>query len=1193
MTADARPFDPLGVDLAGRHLIEASAGTGKTFTLAHLYLRLIVEKEMQPSEVLVVTYTNAAAAELRSRIRKRLREAIDGISGKAVTDSLLADWLALRRAHADHDLRQLTDCLNQFDLAAIHTIHAFCQRILQENAFEARMPLDRGELVDDGPVISEIVKDFLVARLYGEATEVVDWLMRHGLSIKFLQKLANELRQQHGAELTPPRPLALQVERARKQIDDARRVAGAIWRSDREDILGRIERSGLNKRSYQPTRLRAVWAPALDEAFESPLAPGKDAAGFIGKMVLEEMRTKLNKNGALPEHPFFEACGRMNAAIETFRSEMDGFRISLLHDFAEELDSELARRKRAGQTHSYSDWLNSMHSALRDDRLGLAALLRKRYPAALIDEFQDTDPVQYAIFRKIYDDPEAGLFLIGDPKQAIYGFRGADIFTYIRAQQEPGVQRHSLTINYRSDPSLLRALNALYGRAQVPFVYEEIEYVDVSAPTDRDDRIDGGAGLEILWFDTNRAEALHLRQLTDAVAGEIRTLLDSGVRIGSDAIRASDIAVLCRTNIQGDAMRSALQRLGLHCVLQSEESVFASSDARDVLRVLSALAEPADRSAVKAALVTPIFGLDAVALDALKDDESDWDLWANRFTRWSTHWDERGFATAWRELLRECDVPARLLTRIDGERRLTNTLHLGELLHQAASQSALGRAALVNWLHRLVTDPDVRVPSGDDSAQLRIESDQPAIQLVTIHKSKGLEFPIVVCPFLTDGKVGARGAVVHRYHDNERNGRLTLSLEPPVASTGGNPASEEEFAESTRLLYVALTRAKHRCIVVWGATKESSQAALGYLLHQARDAQPSVRLWNLTAERQKNQDDAGRLADLEELVASADGTIRLRNLAIDPVPAASTPPELAEPLRLRAETPDVPPGRRLSSFSAMASSAPPNEAAAEGIDHDAIGDRSIGSVPVASTSDFSGGARIGQLIHAVFERIDFLADGEEVQRRTRDECARFGIGEREVEALAAAIGGALTAELSDGQRRFRLADIAADRCLREMEFFLPVGLDRADVTPKRLEHAFRANALPAASGEYAESLGRLRFAQWNGFLRGFVDLVFEYDGRWFVVDYKSNRVGGGYAGDHLHPVMAEHHYYLQYHLYSLALDRYLQTRVPNYEHERHFGGVFYLFLRGMTPSQPRGSGVFFDRPSGAMLGGLAEALGLR
>jgi exodeoxyribonuclease V beta subunit len=896
-----------------------------------------------------------------------------------------------------------------------------------------------------------------------------------------------------------------------------------------------------------------------------------------------------------------EAWDGAAAALEAWCEAFDRDLVSFVR-------TELPARARARGVMSFDDVLHDMQRALvGPEGKTLAATVRRRFPAAVIDEFHDTDPVQYDIFRRIYRAPNASLFLIGDPKQAIYAFRGADVYAYIAASHDAD-QRFTLSTNHRSDPTLIRAVNRVFSRIESPFFLDEIRFEPVSSKEGATDelRADGAAasGLEILFVPRGEEPGRSRRWqsadvVPELVAGEIAALLSSGATLHGRPLRAGDIAVLTRRNAEARDVQAALRALGVTAVLHGDSSVLDTEEAAETAAVLKALADPSNPTAVRSALATSFLGQTATELFELGEDEGAWERWTSNFGRWHEIWKTRGILSAIRRMMSDERASARLLGAPGGERRLTNFVHLVELLHKHAADEHAGMAGLIAWFDEVRHKEDARGGVAPDAQQVRLESDELAVQLTTMHRSKGLEYPVVFLPYLWRSAglfPSDRRSLL--YHDRSRDHRLVLDLraedqkQPELAE-----ASRESIAEAQRLTYVALTRAKHRAVVVWGAFPFFHESALARLFHP--------RLLDSSGKAP----DADLLGELDELATESDGAITVRSwTGVSPAMPPRSPPR---DLGLRAKP--IPSRRlalrRTSSFSGLTSGMDAPEGSiddARDVDDGARApDEGTGPPIVASArarvplDEFPRGPRAGDALHGILEKIDFeKRDPEELARIASTELAAQGLdAEAWSVPVASALDEVLRTPLVAGGDGFSLSQISNRMKSAEMEFTFPVGAGTSRgrrQTP--LTAVSLADALRNRSGlprDYAERVAALGFAPLTGFLRGFIDLVFEQNGRFYLVDYKSNHLGSeydSYAPPELVAPMAEHHYFLQYHLYAVAVHRFLRRRVRDYEYARHFGGVFYLFLRGMSPERGPRTGVFFDRPEEPFLDGLSRVL---
>lgn len=1228
-----RPLEPFAVSLTGNRLIEASAGTGKTYTIATLFLRLLVERGLGVDQILVVTFTKAATAELRDRIRNRLRGAVAAFDADAPTHDDVLDSLKAAAKDRQAVRHHLATELRRFDEAAIFTIHGFCQRMLRDNAFESGLVFDAELVTDAAPLQTEVVQDFWAREVYDAPERFARHLMERGMSADALLSLAAQAVADPELVVIPART-TVDSELAAEPYLEAHAAAAALWREESVTVTELIHsHPGLNRARWKrPTAERRLGELARLLTADSPpnlLFP--DLVRFTPDSLAGDTKKKHDP----PAHPIFAACDELLRTNGALVAALDAQLMNLRLDLMDYARRELRRRREASRTLAFDDLLHQLEHALRGaGGAALGTIIRERFSAALIDEFQDTDPVQDRIFREIFTERES-LFLIGDPKQAIYGFRRADIYTYLgagarvrRAHATAGSPNdgcYTLDVNWRADPSLIAAVNTLHQRARAPFLDDRIRFEPVRPAPQRRDGLVGTSRharpLQMLMLTRQSVGADPTKplgkgwaeaNLPGLVAAEIARFLASDTTLEGRAPVPGDIAVLIRRNVEAAPLQEALRQLCIPSVLHSDGNVFQTVEAESMERVLHGLAEPTQDGLVRSALATNLFGLTGEELQRLDTDEEAWQRWTDRFEGWASQWRSRGFMLAFGGLTESQRVPERLLGLPDGERRLTNLLHVAELLHQAAATERLGPGGLAHWLGQMRAEA-AEGSGGDDTRQMRMESDDQAVQILTLHKSKGLEYPVVFCPYLWEARRPPHAGAPVRFHDPADQQRVKLDLGSEDLAEHHALADRESLAEQLRVTYVALTRARHRAVVVWGAFRDVERTGLAYLMHQPDTGDDDLAA--RVQRRVKSASDEELRADLDRLAAAAAGaegegeaggsSIVVHELSDAPGPVYATARQPLPAMEARIFRRPLDRNWRTASFSALASGRPTlSHAAAAGRDLDEtdVDTEAPRESPTEPTEheppvalhDFPKGARAGNLLHAIFEQMDFTR-AETVGPLVQHLLPRFGYEARWADVLERAVVAMLSTPLDDPAGP-RLADVAPDHRLVEMEFVFPVAHALPDARPdgrravdvQGLSRVFASHA-PAVLSGYAEELAALRFFPVRGYLRGFIDLVFEHDQRWYVVDYKSNYLGaspGDYGAKQLVRAMTSHHYPLQYHLYTLALHRYLEARLPGYDYERCFGGVRYLFLRGMSPDRP-GSGVFSDRPSLEMVKALS------
>ncbi|MGD8931080.1 MAG: exodeoxyribonuclease V subunit beta [Chromatiales bacterium] len=1180
-----KSLDLTRVPLSGLNLVEASAGTGKTHTLTGLYLRLLLELSLNPEQILVVTYTKAATAELKERIRRRLVETRQAFLDGTGDDNLIRHLLQGSNDRAT-SVKQLDLAIAGFDQAAIYTIHGFCQRVLSEHALETGQAFDVELVPDESARLQQIADDFWRLRLTDLSHALAEWVQDNfgspeGLLAQVGQGLGKPYLELRSAQWPGD------LQRLDRELLEQLQALRAVWRQDGVAIRRFLSQSKQLKRNVYRRDRVGNWLEEFEQWLQQDPhdLQGCTSLKRFGRRVLE---SALAKDGKLIETQFFDLCQVIERLIEGRAEAYQGAIGCLRREFYDYLLQELPRRRQAAGEWSYDDLLQQLHLALLGGQgRRLATLLQRRYPAALVDEFQDTDPVQYDILERIYGTDRQSVFLVGDPKQAIYSFRGADIFAYLTARNRIR-EAYSLDRNWRSTPQLIQALNTLFGRHPNAFFFPEIPFQPVSAAnSDQDGLHESGdrAGHLRIWQITSAGNARlpELRQqVADGTAEEIARLLrlarEGRLKLGDRPMDGGDIAVLVRKHSQGERIARALTARGIHSVRSAQDNVFLSREAEQLERLLLALLEPRREPLLRAALATDLLGWRGAEIDRLNRDDGLLGEQFERFLDYHQGWRDQGFIRMFRRLQFERDLERRLLAYRDGERRLTNLYQLVELLHRHDSERRPGMEGLVKWFSRQRQEQT----GNEEERQLRLESDSHLVKIVTQHASKGLQYPVVFCPYLWDENLGLRSAQrSYLFHDPTTAYQAVFEMGSPAFFDSQRYYKQEELAENLRLLYVALTRARYRCYLPWGKVKNSEHSALAWLLYPAAAGEETLAGWQ---KRFKGLKPAEIQQGLEALAAAAAGTISLL-----PLPMAQAgeqlsidlPPALGPARRFQGV---IPGGPRISSFSSLVAGL-----AAELPDHDAtLAREPSGQTEVLSDiHGFPKGAQPGTCLHSIFEQLDFTADSRaELEQLVAGQLSDFAIETRWGPVIADMVQAVLSTPLDASGLRLR--DIDLGHRISELEFHFPIHRlePRALETLARQEGFSRSEAILSVFRE-------LTFPEIQGYMTGFIDLVLEWQGRFYLLDYKSNWLGEdrhAYTQEQLRQAMLVHHYPIQYLFYTLALHRYLARRVADYDYDRHFGGVFYLFLRGMDPALGSDSGVFQERPSRSFIEALDRYL---
>lgn len=1160
MNDAAESLDPLRLPLTGERLIEASAGTGKTFTIAALYLRLLLglggsaafPRPLTVEELLVVTFTEAATEELRGRIRSNIHE-LRIACLRETTDNPLYARLLDEIADKEQAAKWLLLAERQMDEAAVFTIHGFCQRMLSLNAFESGMLFEQQLIEDESLLRYQACADFWRRHCYPLSRDIAQVIFETWKGPQALLRDIDRYLQGEAPVIKAPPPddetLASRHEQILARINQIKQQ----WRNVVDELDGLLETSGIDRRKFNRGNQGkwiekiSAWAQEETQSYQLP-----DALEKFSQRFLQE-RTKAG--GVTPQHPLF-------VAIDELLDQPLTLRDLVITRALAEIRTAVAEEKRRRGELGFDDMLSRLDAALRSESGdALATAIRTRFPVAMIDEFQDTDPQQYRIFRRIWQhQAETALLLIGDPKQAIYAFRGADIFTYMKARGEVSAH-YTLDTNWRSAPGMVNSVNTLFSQMDDAFMFREIPFSPVkSADKNQSLRF-------VLHGETQPAMTMWLMEgescgvgdyqnyMAQVCATQIRDWLKAGH--SGDAqlvsgktsrpVRASDISVLVRSRQEAALVRDALTQLAIPSVyLSNRDSVFETLEAQELLWVLQAVMTPERENTLRSALATSMMGLNAQDIEALNNDENAWDAVVEEFAGYRQIWHKRGVMPMLRALMTTRQIAENLLATAGGERRLTDILHISELLQEAGSQLE-SEHALVRWLSQHILEPD----SNASSQQLRLESDKHLVKIVTIHKSKGLEYPLVWLPFITNFRVQDRAF----YHDRSS---FEAVLDLSDARESVELAEAERLAEDLRLLYVALTRS------VW---------------HCSLGVAPLVRRrGDKKGDTDVHQSALGRLVQKGEPMDAAGLRGAIEALCCDDI-ACLTPNQpdgerwqvaQAASGELSARMLQRTPGDswRVTSYSGL-------QQRGHGIAQDLIPRLDIDAAGVGEVIAESGltphqfprGASPGTFLHSLFEDLDFT---QPVYPHWVEEKLALGGYEAHWEpVLTQWLNAVLQAPLNE--TGVSLSQLSAREKQVEMEFYLPISQPLM---------ASRLDALIRQYDPLSAGCPALDFMQVRGMLKGFIDLVFRHQGRYYLLDYKSNWLGedsAAYTQQAMASAMQAHRYDLQYQLYTLALHRYLRHRIADYDYDRHFGGVIYLFLRGVDGDDPQ-QGIYATRP---------------
>lgn len=1190
--AETIPLNPITLPLNQISLIEASAGTGKTYTIGSLYLRLLLKagennfsRPLNVEEILVVTFTEMATEELKKKIRERITDAIDKLTAFVETKdkSAFKNDEFLTALYQDLDIFEAIHRLKlaeqNMDLAAIYTIHGFCRRMLMQYAFHSGIHFNLELIKDQSDLLVRFANEFWREHFYPLDFESANFIATELVSpANVLSLLKADLGKDLQVEIENKQALSVSMQiflqqylgeyfkdiKALKRfwLESAGKISELITEELNKDYE-KGEPKSLSRRSYNTSRL-AKWIDQVNAWANDPrdYVLNETLMSYFTQSALDEKGEEGASPFIAPIFTELEECA--NALISP-----DLLRRVILYHYRQSLQQKLLDYKLNHQEKSFDDLLHlfceALQSAQGDE---LAEMIRFQYPFAMIDEFQDTDSQQYAIFSKIYrDNPEknTGFIMIGDPKQAIYRFRGADIFTYLKASDE-AQSRFELTKNYRSEKHLVDGVNALFDFPQSPFIYQNINFTAVDSRDDHMQFYLNGKAEPAYRFYLTESDKVNKTEMAKICAISIQHWLKSAAENQAvfqnedtcKTLQPTNIAVLVKNRYEAADVIQELQKLGIASVyLSDQSSVFDSHVAMELLRILKACLNVAERPILNA-IATALFGLNAADIHQIQQNEADWQRWADSFAQYQQTWQRQGILVMLHQILLEQGISERLLSQATGERDLTDFLHLAEILQQAATLHE-SEAALLSWFEKQIQG------EGRQEAQIRLESERQLVKIVSIHKSKGLEYDLVWLPFLAvPSKIPTAGDM-NVYYSKERDETLW-----DMENRNLNALYEETFAEELRLLYVALTRAKYQMAFALPAQFDKKWNALHYVLSQGEigkeinlsDSKNTETLLQVFKEKMRNNVEICTKPNLEAFPALS---INTKN---DELKAAEFTGNIEQDWRITSFTSIEQGHRRQNYFTESAGKK--HAVFDDAKDYDSQNSIEISTALLneneSNILDLPRGKQVGTVLHRHFENCYFsdLANTEEIDKLRQS----LQLDETFTEPLQNWLQQISHTPLSN-EIGIALADLANKDCIKEMPFYLAI---REHFDVDAFNRALKVHHhLPSEP---------LQFEQIQGMVRGSIDLVFRHNGKHYLIDYKSNFLGStlaDYNQEALKKEMLHSHYDWQYLIYTLALHRYLQSVVPKYDYARDFGGVFYLFLRGMN-GEPQ-SGVFYDRPS--------------
>ena len=1186
-------LDSVNMPLDGAALIEAAAGTGKTYNIQNIVARLIVEKNFPIETLAVVTFTNPAAKELAGRLRKVL-ELLTGVLNNCSNASekdqerarkLLDRFTGCGISHSEQKER-LEAALRNIDDCRVSTIHGFCARLLSEYAFESSMTFQTRLEKNIKGIISKLIKDFCRSKRYSQIN-LPGW---DNLEFGTFTNMVNDLQARHNAKLLRTRPTydsedAIYAHLAKlqqkfinlpdkeKKLDDLRNRLVSISSQDGNQVLDDLQQS-------------------LFTSLPAANADWQEWSEFLKNFRTRRFANKGSKDkkrgGAANKEfvNYFISTEELFTIAEDYCLTLEvDCPVFLKLQAIEFVDVYLRKLKENENFHDYNDLLSEADNALKD--MQFRRFVQQKFNAGIIDEFQDTDPLQYSIFKAIFmDRPDKRLIMVGDPRQAIYAFRGGDIATYLTARQECELnagKKYTLTTNYRSSGEMIDSFNTFFDHND-PFFSPDIVFEEVKKP---DDLLPGirfdGQSVEHPLSVVYMADETSSDPIYDLCAEEISRMLASGkYEIPNEdeatkkeqpfrRITPGDIAVLAYTNPVLDTIRTALAKYNIPAIGERKGGIWNSNEARALADFMQAVLENTNTVLVREALLSEICGVDLTELNLESAEGAEkMFYWQSRFIELAECWQNRGTAAFITGMFKTFSLKTRLTVQTGGERMLSNYTQLGDLLAAAELTGKLSPHGVLKYLRE-------KISGNSDEEFEMLESDRHAVRLLTIHKSKGLQFPIVFLPQLSSRQALSQKGL-RFYHENSD---LYCDIEEstPEATT---LAAIEDMQEIMRLVYVAVTRACYFCRMVFSKNPGSKKSPMSWLFMSSRHDE------NLVHNELLHRNFVGNSVNVPDFNSESGIPLTLQQPGIfdefEPrfyLPGLTS--EINEPPAVK--TPHS--SRYMVSYSTLNELGKKQNIYSEEeelSDRDNIEENENSSGEIPDYSDHSAadknssiqqggiwdiphGAAIGNAWHKVLEETDFT-QGIDVDY-LKNIMASYGFAKDEyVKSSLAMFNNLLDYQLPCGMK---LKELTCERRLTELEFLIasPNGFKFKSITDAVNEYVqsqFNAQIIPA---------GFLNLQK--GFFNGIVDMIFEYNGKLYIIDWKSNAFGAvkeEFFGARLEAQMIKKRYVLQYLCYLAALLKFLEQRLQKKVDEalynEYVGGVYYIFLRGMVFEQPGG-----------------------
>jgi len=1209
--------DNLKTKLTETTLIGASAGTGKTYTITGIFLRLLLEENIEAQKILVVTFTNKAASELKARIRLLLQNFNHKIEfPKIESKDILVNEIYDEYKNIlikNHDKKKIIqESIRNFDFMSIETIHSFCQKTINEYAFESNVNYDM-ILTDIKDLEQQLIEDFYRIE-FQNASRIFNEIYSYAEVTKDLKDFLKNITNYPKIKILPHKINANIKEKLLEIYDikiSAKKEINNLWQKNKmflsdKDTIKKVKELCINSGFFKSSLKEKDVIKKLNKLetfFLSDNFPFDNTKDFFKKHFhyfsidkLEKEKYVKFKEEGISDCKFFIIFQELYDKIPNYleiKSSMailvKQYKIFILLKWKDYVKEELDKRKKVQNIFTFQDMINITAKAVKNEKL--LKSLQTKYKVALIDEFQDTDPIQYEIFDTIFNSNNNSktnkqlLFFIGDPKQSIYKFRGADIFSYFNVVNKIK-NKYTLKVNYRSSKKCVDAVNTIFSNSNNPFIYNEIEFDKISADKSDLTLINQGndiSGLHITLFNNpenknflikDEIENIFPRKMVSDIISILHGNKDKKLQINNQNINESDITILVKTNKQALLIQELLNEKKIKSVIYSDSSIWQSDEAIQLNIILETILNYDKVQFIVRLLATNIFNFSAKDIYQIINNKNHQDNNTKieiieQFKNANQNWKHFGIYSAVKTLFLQFNIEIKLFEYKNAERIFTNFYHILELLQKEEIEKKLSQDAMLDYIQNKIENSDKT-----EDSEIRLESEEKSIKIMTIHKSKGLEFNIVFLPFLYEN--GFKKKVYSIYHDDKQNNELILNLEPEEEHYVLQ--QKEEKAENLRAFYVAITRAKYKTYLYWGMLGQ----------HYKKNS-----IFQLLHKKDSNYEDV--LIDINNLSTKSNNSIlytgisdeEIKNLLENKTTSLDQEYQSKKQKKIDLIEPSKIPYQNLqtkysiNSYSSLIHTKHISENHIVFIEKNIFTEEKEQPIDFFNKDktifDFPKGSLAGNTIHNILENIDFQKlNIIETEKKIKEILEKDNFNKDNNKWHYRVIYDMIDTLLNKplfNKDNFSLKNLSKENKIPEMEFLFSFN----QLKLNKIFAIIKEELKESKNIDLIFTDNKTLLSQ--GFIKGFIDLIFVYNGKYYIVDWKSNFLGStknDYNQENMKQTMNNNQYYLQYYIYTIALHRFLKQNIDDYDYNKHFGGVLYLFVRGISKSS--NTGIFFDLP---------------